>query len=141
VPLRLPFPVKDGFNRLLGVQVTAWGPGQATLELGLRDELRNFTAFVHGGVLATLIDTACGYAGSWFDDPSRRRLPVTLTLTTNFLAGARHGPLICQARRKGGGAATFMAEASVKDGDGRLIATGQAVMRHVGAAVQAGSRA
>lgn len=127
-----PFPLKDGFNQLLGVTVTAWGPGEATLRIAVRDDMTNMATVVHGGVLMTLMDTACCMAGSWFDDPAKRRIPVTLTLTTNFVAGARKGPLLCVARRSGGGDTTFMADAAVTDGDGRLVATGQAVMRFVG---------
>jgi uncharacterized protein (TIGR00369 family) len=132
VPLTFPFPLKDGFNRLLGLTVTDWGPGRAKVELPVREDLANLAAVVHGGALATLIDTACNLAGAWIDDPKVRRIPVTLTMTTNFVAGARKGPLTCSARRSGGGNSTFMAEAEVLDGDGRLVATGQAVMRFIG---------
>jgi uncharacterized protein (TIGR00369 family) len=134
VPLTFPFPLKDGFHKLLGIQVTDWGPGRASLELPLRAEFNNLAAVTHGGVLATLIDTACNLAGAWKDDAGERRIPVTLTFTTNFIAGARKGPLTCTARRTGGGKTTYMAEAEVKDADGRLVATGQAVMRFIGAA-------
>lgn len=132
MPLTFPFALQDGFNKLLGVQVIAWGPGAVTLELGVRDALINPAAVVNGGALASLIDSACTMAGSWFDDPKQRRVPVTLTLTTNFLTGAKQGPLTCTARRSGGGDTTFMAEAEVTDGAGRLVATGRAVMRYVG---------
>lgn len=134
MPLRFPFPLKDGFHNLLGIQVTDWGPGRVTLELAVRDEFENLAKVVHGGVLATLIDTACNLAGAWTEEAGERRVPVTLTFTTNFIAGARRGPLVCVARRTGGGKTTFMAEAEVKDGDGRLVATGQAAMRFVGQA-------
>jgi uncharacterized protein (TIGR00369 family) len=133
VPLTFPFPLKDRFNHLLGVQVNDWGPGHVTLELAVREEFENLAKLVHGGVIATLIDTACNFAGAWTEDSGERRIPVTLTLTTNFIAGARKGPLSCTARRTGGGKTTFMADAEVKDGDGRLVATGQAVLRFVGA--------
>ena len=140
MPLTFPFPLKDRFNSLLGVQVNDWGPGHVTLELAVREEFENLAKLVHGGVIATLIDTACNFAGAWIEDAGERRIPVTLTFTTNFLAGARKGPLICTARRTGGGKTTYMAEAEVKDGDGRLVATGQAVLRFVGARGQAGRR-
>ena len=133
MPLRFPFPLKDGFHSLLGIQVTDWGPGRVTLELAVREEFENMAKLVHGGVLATLIDTACNLAGAWTEEAGERRIPVTLTLTTNFIAGARKGPLVCTARRTGGGKTTFMAAAEVKDGDGCLVATGQATMRFVGA--------
>jgi uncharacterized protein (TIGR00369 family) len=132
MPPTLPIRLKDGFNRLLGVELTAWGPDGATVELAFRDELTNPARLVHGGVLASLLDTACNFAGAWSNDPAERRIPVTLTLATNFLSGARSGPLRCSARRIGGGRTVFMAEAEITDGDGRLVATAQAAMRYVG---------
>src|SRR5262249_3041003 len=124
--------LKHGFEHLLGVEITAWGPGGATIELPFRDELTNPSRVVHGGVLASLIDSACNLAGAWFEKAEERRIPVTLSLSTNLIARARGGPLRCVARRRGGGRTVFMAEAEVSDGEGRLIATGQAVMRYVG---------
>ena len=132
MPLKFPFALRDGYNALLGVQVAAWGPDAATLQFDVRDALLNPGAVVHGGALASLIDSACTMAGSWFDDPKLRRVPVTLTLTTNFLAPVRQGPVTCTARRSGGGETTFMAEAEVVDGAGGLVATGRAVMRYLG---------
>ncbi len=50
MPLTFPFPLKDGFHQLLGIRVTDWGPGRASLELPLRAELDNLAAVTPGGV-------------------------------------------------------------------------------------------
>ncbi|MEU4196442.1 PaaI family thioesterase [Kribbella sp. NPDC026611] len=51
------------FSVLVGARVTAFGDGGATLELDIRDELRQQNGFLHGGVLAYAADNAITFAG------------------------------------------------------------------------------
>lgn len=51
------------FSRLLGVRVTSFEPGTATLELDARDDLQQQNGFLHGGVLAFAADNALTFAG------------------------------------------------------------------------------
>jgi len=44
------------FSRLLGARVTAFGDGEATLELDIRENLLQQYGFVHGGVLSYAAD-------------------------------------------------------------------------------------
>ncbi|MEU6255730.1 PaaI family thioesterase [Streptomyces sp. NPDC047043] len=44
------------FSRLLGARVAAFGDGEATLELDIREELLQQYGFVHGGVLSYAAD-------------------------------------------------------------------------------------
>ena len=44
------------FSRLLGARVTAFGDGEATLELDIREDLLQQYGFVHGGVLSYAAD-------------------------------------------------------------------------------------
>ncbi|MEG3630841.1 PaaI family thioesterase [Streptomyces poriticola] len=50
------------FSRLLGARLTAFGKGEATLELDIRDDLRQQNGFVHGGVLAYAVDNTLTFA-------------------------------------------------------------------------------
>lgn len=50
------------FSRLLGARVTAFGDGGATLELDIREELRQQNGFLHGGVLSYAADNAITFA-------------------------------------------------------------------------------
>lgn len=50
------------FSVLLGARLTAFGDGAATLEIDIRDELRQQNGFVHGGVLAYLADNTITFA-------------------------------------------------------------------------------
>ncbi|MFF6994359.1 PaaI family thioesterase [Streptomyces sp. NPDC008313] len=51
------------FSRLLGARLTAFGDGHATLEVGIREELRQQNGFLHGGVVSYAADNALTFAG------------------------------------------------------------------------------
>ncbi|WP_431996888.1 PaaI family thioesterase [Streptomyces fungicidicus] len=50
------------FSRLLGARLTAFGDGGATLEIDIREELRQQNGFLHGGVLSYAADNALTFA-------------------------------------------------------------------------------
>src|SRR3546814_4788747 len=75
---------------------------------------------MHGGVLTTLVDTACGYCGCFTPAGETPRRAVTLSLTTSFISTGQPGQrLVARARRSGGGKSVFFADCTVVDGDGR----------------------
>jgi len=50
------------FSRLVGARLTAFGSGEANLEIDVRDELRQQNGYLHGGVLAYAADNAVTFA-------------------------------------------------------------------------------
>src|SRR6476661_7373553 len=62
-----------GFAGRLGATVTDSGDGTATLEFEATEEHLNPAGTVHGGVLATLVDTAMGTAIRSTTDDARIR--------------------------------------------------------------------
>jgi uncharacterized protein (TIGR00369 family) len=59
--------VRDSFARqtlmsTLGAELTRVLPGEAEISLPYRDDLTQQHGFIHAGIIATLADTACGYA-------------------------------------------------------------------------------
>lgn len=52
------------FNRWCGIEVTKAGPGSVEISMPWRDEAGQYTGFLHAGLVAALIDTACGYAAA-----------------------------------------------------------------------------
>jgi uncharacterized protein (TIGR00369 family) len=119
-------PLLTGFNRVIGQKVIAWQPGEAELRLTLRPEHLNSGGVVHGGVLMTLLDSACGFASAIDETSGARRYPMTLSFSTHFMATAREGDLRIVARKRGGGRNVFVCEASITNdaGDTVAIATG-----------------
>ena len=118
--------------RHLGIELTGWDAGWAQVEGTLAPHLLNRQELPHGGLHATLLDTAMGYAGCHTGDPALRQHALTLSMTVNYLAQPGGQRLIAQARKTGGGRKTFFAEGSVTDEAGTLIATATGVFRYRG---------
>jgi uncharacterized protein (TIGR00369 family) len=125
----IPESELSGYARLIGYRLLRWEPDFAEIVLELGSQHENRGGIAHGGVLATLIDTACGFAGCWAPE-GQSRAAVTLSLTTQFLAPARSGRLIATGRRVGGGRSIFFATAEVRDAEGTLLARGEGVFRY-----------
>ena len=50
------------FNAWLGFEISDASPGDVTLQLRWREEFGQYMGFLHAGIVAALIDNACGYA-------------------------------------------------------------------------------
>jgi len=120
----------SAFNHALGIRLTDWSDGCCTVELDVTGDHLNRSGVVHGGVLMTLLDVACGYAGTWTEAQDGTRLCVTLDLTTSFVAPALNGRLTTVATVSGGGRKIFFARAEVRDEHGKLLAMGQGSFRY-----------
>ena len=84
-----------GFRETLGIEVQEAGDGRATLRLDAKQEHLNPSGSVHGGAIATLIDTAMGEAVM---SSAGDELPVTVELKVNYLEPAQEGTLLASAR-------------------------------------------
>jgi uncharacterized protein (TIGR00369 family) len=49
-------------NRLAGFEVTAAGGGTAEIVMQWSDDLTQYAGYLHAGMIAALLDTACGFA-------------------------------------------------------------------------------
>ncbi len=98
-----PFYEHGNFADLIGYRLTAWREGEA--EIGLEVDARhtNRSGRLHGGVLATVIDAACGFAGCYEAPPGRGRRAMTLALSAQYIGPVPVGTrLTASARRSGG---------------------------------------
>ena len=120
----------SGFRQLVGYRVTEWSEGSASIALTIGPRHLNRSGLVHGGVIATLIDTAGGYAGCFCPHAGRVRRNVTMSMSTQFVAPARSGTLTARAKLRGGGKRVFVCSIDVVDDQGALIATGEAAYRY-----------
>lgn len=114
----------------LGFALTAWREGWARVELPVTAHLGNRQGLVHGGVHATLLDTAMGYCGCYTGDPARRVMALTLSMTVNYISDTRGLRLIAEAMRTGGGRSTYFASGTLRDDTGTEIATATGVFRY-----------
>lgn len=53
-----------GLNRLAGFEVVACGDGTAELQMQANDNLTQYAGYLHAGIIAALLDTACGFAAA-----------------------------------------------------------------------------
>jgi len=113
----------------LGFALTGWRDGWARVELPVAGHLGNRQGIVHGGVHATLLDTAMGYCGCYTGDRGRRATALTLSLTVNYISQIKDMHLIAEALKTGGGRSTFFASGTLRDDTGAVIATATGVFR------------
>jgi acyl-CoA thioesterase len=109
------------FARLLGIELDEVDSGSATLGLKVKKSLTQNHAVVHGGVIASLIDTATAFAIITVLEPEER--VTTVDLTVSYLRPVTAGRLSANARIVRAGRRLFAVSAEVRDKDGRLTAT------------------
>ena len=110
------------FAKLIGMRLVDLQPDLAMISIEMRDDLRQPSGVLHGGVTATLIDTAMAFA-------VRTRLAIdeataTIDLTIHYLRPHLDGTFTCTARVVRAGKRIFTVSADVQNDDGKLIATG-----------------
>ena len=108
--------------KLLGMRLTDLKLDEAAITIEMRDDLQQPSGVLHGGVTATLIDTAMAFA-------VRTRLPVneataTIDLTIHYLRPHVEGLVTCTAKVVRAGKRIFTVSAEVHNAEGKLIATG-----------------
>jgi uncharacterized protein (TIGR00369 family) len=121
----------SAFQEHMGYELLAWEADRAVLGYTIQPEHMNRTGRLHGGVLATLLDTTMGYSGVHTDGRAGPRSCVTLSLTVNFVGAISEGRLTIEARRTGGGKTIFFAEGDVRDAAGSLVATATGSFRYI----------
>lgn len=52
------------FNRWVGIEVVSAQGGQSELQVTWKEDLGQYAGFLHAGVIAGLLDTACGFAAA-----------------------------------------------------------------------------
>jgi uncharacterized protein (TIGR00369 family) len=108
----------EGFAGRLGVRAEQSGDGRASFELEAGPEHLNPAGTVHGGVLATLVDTAMGLAARTTTDDAE--VPATSQLTIAYLRAGQEGLLQVTAEVNKRGEHLLVCEADVEQ-DGRPL--------------------
>ncbi|RIJ88950.1 MAG: PaaI family thioesterase [Acidobacteria bacterium] len=107
----------------MGMKLVDMKLDEATITLDMRDDLRQPSGILHGGVTATLIDTAMAFAVRSRVDPDVAT--ATIDLTVHYLRPHIEGPIRCTARVVRAGRRISSVSADVfAEKNGKLIATG-----------------
>jgi len=109
------------YAKFLGLELGAIRPGEVSIHLEVRDELKQNQGVVHGGAIASLIDTASAFAVLTQIDVDER--VTTTDLTIHYLRPATTGRMTATARILRGGRRLFVLSVDVHDKDKALIAT------------------
>lgn len=109
------------FAKLLGIELDDVGRGTATLGINVRDELKQNHGMVHGGVIASLIDTATAFAIISLLAPGERVTTVDLTIT--YLRPLTEGRVTAVAKVLRAGRRLLVVSAEVFGKDKKLATT------------------
>lgn len=109
------------FHDYLGFRLEVDGsPSRVVLDLG--EHVRGAVAPLHGGVLCSLLDIACGAAvGGSGEDDRTTTVPVSTRLDVQFLGQRRSGPLVASGEITVHGERGIEVEGQVVDGGGYVI--------------------
>ena len=109
------------FAKLLGIELETVAPGTATLSLQITNDLKQNNGVVHGGAIASLIDSATAFAIISVLPPDEKA--TTADLTISYLRPLREGRAHSTARVLRAGRRLIVVSAELVDDAGKLIAT------------------
>lgn len=109
------------YARLLGIEFVSAERGAATFALEVREELTRMGGLLHGGAVASLLDTAAAFAVHTVLEPEKHT--VTIDLTLHFLRPITSGRVEARARVLREGRRVCIISAEATDPTGVLTAT------------------
>lgn len=108
----------DRALRLLGIELLSVGPGSATLSMAVREDMLNGHDLCHGGLVATLADSAFAYACNAYNE-----LTVASGFDIDLLAAARLGDVLtAQATELSRSGRTGVYDIAVRNQRGEAVA-------------------
>lgn len=114
------------FVKLIGLTLVRQSPDHTETCLLMRPDLQNNKGNLHGGLIATILDTSLGLAAR--SDLDGRTSSATISLSVQYLAPARTDVRCITRRVRRGGSICFV-EGRVIDAHENLVATGTGVFR------------
>jgi 1,4-dihydroxy-2-naphthoyl-CoA hydrolase len=112
--------LERGFIKLVGLRIEQASGDRVVLTCPVTPDLHQPFGLVHGGVYATLAETAASVGGSlWLGD---RGKVVGVSNHADFLRAVRQGELRAEATPLSRGRTTQLWQVEIADEQGRLIA-------------------
>jgi len=114
----------------LGVVVERYEPDDVVMRLPFREDLTNDGSAYHGGVIATLMDSAGGLAAWSNHDFDKGARAATISISIQYLGVSTPGSdLWCAATALRRGRELIFCEMRVRDSAGRIVADGHLTYR------------
>jgi len=120
---------RQGLMETIGARLTAVAPGAVEIELPFRADLTQQHGFIHGGIVAGVLDSACGYAALSLM-PAKSAV-LTIEYKVNFVAPAAGARLIAYGHVTRPGRTITVCAGDLfarSDGEEKLVATMLATM-------------
>lgn len=108
------------YAQFLGLELGELKNGEVTICLDVRDELKQNRGVVHGGAIASVIDTASAFA--ILTRIGENETVTTTDLTIHYLRPITAGRMLARARIVRGGRRRFVVSVQLEN-DGHLAAT------------------
>jgi uncharacterized protein (TIGR00369 family) len=119
------------FRDTIGIESRASSRGRASVALTATSAHLNPGGTVHGGVLATMVDTAMGEALRTMSEDGER--PVTIELKLNYLEPGEEGLILANAEvKKRGRSFTVVTAEVIQEGSGESLAEAMGTFTTVG---------
>jgi uncharacterized protein (TIGR00369 family) len=120
---------RSPYHRLLGLEMVRVSPGEVVIRMPFREDLLagddEMGQYVHGGAIASLIDSAGDFA---IIAAVGRDVP-TIDLRVDYLRPAPKGALTATGRAIKAGRSLGVADIEVVGEDGTVIAVGRGVFK------------
>jgi uncharacterized protein (TIGR00369 family) len=117
------------FPTLVGLKLEEIEEDRVVMTLPFREELITIGTVVHGGAIATLIDSAASCAGWATPNPPENMRGTTVALNVTYLAAADSTDLRAEAKVLRRGKSLSFIDVDVTDRDGKLLAKGTATYK------------
>lgn len=109
---------RDRAAQGLGMRITHMAPGEATIEMPVRDDMLNGFDICHGGFITTLGDTAFAYACNSYNE-----MTVASGLSVDFVAPGKPGDvLVAEARMVSQSGRTGVYDVRIRNHQHQVIA-------------------
>jgi uncharacterized protein (TIGR00369 family) len=123
----LSTPYLSGFDLVFD----RYEPDVVVLRLPFRPDLTNDGTYYHGGVVATVLDTA-GAAAAWSGhDFTKGARASTVAMSLQYVGACKRSDLVCAARTVRRGKELTFVDMSATDADGATVAHGMLTYRIV----------
>jgi uncharacterized protein (TIGR00369 family) len=119
---------KQRFMDTLGARLVHIAPGEVHIALNHRDDLTQQHGFLHAGAVATVMDSACGYAALSLMEPGAAVLAVEFKV--NLMAPAAGTEFIAVGRVERSGKTLTVCRAELRSGE-KVVAMMQGTMMAV----------
>ncbi|HTU14037.1 MAG TPA: PaaI family thioesterase [Solirubrobacterales bacterium] len=115
------------FDGLLGTEWISSDPDHAVARLAMKDEHRQPMGIMHGGVMATLVESLCSMATATAVVPENK-VAMGQAISVNLLRPVSSGGIEVEATAIHRGRMSWVWRATIKDFEGRTCAIAQMTM-------------